>query len=173
MLRLLYVALSLFLLAPSVQADATVALPLFNPSKDRSLDWVGESAAENIIEALNGEGLVTLDRIDRAEAYQRLSLRPSVSLSRASIVKIADELDASHAIFGSFEIVRDPVAKATVRLIVRVLDLRKLSQTPDFTEEGLLEDLASLQNKIAWKVLTAIVAKPVVAEADLDRKSVV
>jgi len=166
MLRLLYVALSLFPLAPPVQADATVALPLFNPSKDRSLDWVGESAAENIIEALHGEGLVTLDRIDRAEAYQRLSLRPSVSLSRASIVKIADELDASHAIFGSFEIVRDPAAKATVRLIVRVLDLRKLSQTPDFTEDGLLEDLASLQNRIAWKVLTAIVAKPASAEAD-------
>ncbi len=166
MLRLLYVALSLFPLAPLAQADATVALPLFNLSKDRSVDWVGESAAENIIEALHGEGVVTLDRIDRAEAYQRLSLRPAVSLSRASIVKIADELDASHAIFGSFEIVRDPASKATVRLIVRVLDLRKLSQSPEFTEEGLLEDLASHQNKIAWKVLTAIVAKPATTETD-------
>lgn len=166
MLRLPHVALSLFLLAPLAQADATVALPLFNLSKDRSVDWVGESAAENIIEALHGEGVVTLDRIDRAEAYQRLSLRPAVSLSRASIVKIADELDASHAIFGSFEIVRDPASKATVRLIVRVLDLRKLSQSPEFTEVGLLEDLASHQNKIAWKVLTAIVAKPATTETE-------
>ena len=166
MLRLPHVALSLFLLAPLAQADATGALPLFNLSKDRSVDWVGESAAENIIEALHGEGVVTLDRIDRAEAYQRLALRPAVSLSRASIVKIADELDASHAIFGSFEIVRDPASKATVRLIVRVLDLRKLSQSPEFTEEGLLEDLASHQNKIAWKVLTAIVAKPATTETE-------
>ena len=53
MLRPLYVALSLFPVAPSVQADAAVALPLFNPSKDRSVDWVGESAAENIIEPLH------------------------------------------------------------------------------------------------------------------------
>ena len=166
MLRLLFAALSLLPLAPSVQADATVALPLFNSSKDRTLDWVGESAAESIIEALHGEGLVTLDRIDRAEAYQRLSLRPNMSLSRASIVKIADELDASHATFGSFEIVREAGAKASVRLTVRVLDLRKLSQTPDFTEEGLLEDLASLQNKIAWKVLAAIVPKVGTVEAD-------
>ncbi|MSV32873.1 MAG: tetratricopeptide repeat protein [Bryobacterales bacterium] len=166
MLRLPHVALSLFLLAPLAQADATVALPLFNLSKDRSVDWVGESAAENIIEALHGEGVVTLDRIDRAEAYQRLALRPAVSLSRASIVKIADELDASHAIFGSFEIVRDPAAKSTVRLVVRVLDLRKLSQSPEFTEVGLLEDLASHQNKIAWKVLTAIVAKPATTETE-------
>lgn len=166
MLRLPHVALSLFLLAPLAQADATVALPLFNLSKDRSVDWVGESAAENIIEALHGEGVVTLDRIDRAEAYQRLALRPAVSLSRASIVKIADELDASHAIFGSFEIVRDPAAKSTVRLVVRVLDLRKLSQSPEFTEVGLLEDLASHQNRIAWKVLTAIVAKPATTETE-------
>jgi len=166
MLRLLYVALSLLMLAPVAQADATVALPLFNTSKDRTVDWVGESAAESIIEALHGEGLVTLDRIDRAEAYQRLSLRPRVSLSRASIVKIADELDASNAIFGSYEIIRDPAAKATIKLTVRVLDLRKLRQTPEFAEEGLLEDLASLQNKIAWKVLTAIVAKPVATEVE-------
>ncbi|MFN0103468.1 MAG: tetratricopeptide repeat protein [Bryobacteraceae bacterium] len=166
MLRLPHVALSLFLLAPAAQADATVALPLLNLSQDRSVDWVGESVAENLIEALHGEGLVTLDRIDRAGAYQRLSLLPNLSLSRASIVKIADELDASHAIFGSFEILRDPAAKPNARLTVRVLDLRKLRQTPDFTEEGLLEDLASLQNKIAWKVLAAIVSKPTATEAD-------
>jgi tetratricopeptide (TPR) repeat protein len=166
MLRLLYVAVSLLVLAPAVQAGATVALPLFNSSRDRSVDWVGESVAESIIEALHGEGLVTLDRNDRAEAYHRLSLRPSIALSRASIVKIADELDASHAIFGTFEVVRNAPAKTTVRLSVRVLDLRKLSQTPDFTEDGLLEDLASIQNKIAWSVLAAINAKPISTQTD-------
>jgi tetratricopeptide (TPR) repeat protein len=165
MLRLLYVALPLFLLAPVVKADATVALPLFNLAKDRSVDWVGESVAEGVIEALHGEGLVTLDRIDRAEAYQRLSLRSNVNLSRASIVKIADELDASHAIFGSFVVTREGAAKATLKLSVRVLDLRRLSQSAEFVEQGLLEDLAPLQNRIAWKVLTAIVAKPPVTEA--------
>ncbi|MBI2685951.1 MAG: tetratricopeptide repeat protein [Acidobacteria bacterium] len=161
--RLLYVALSLLLLAPAARADATVALPLFNASKDRSLDWVGESVAESIIDALHGEGLVTLDRIDRAEACQRLSLRLNAALSRASVVKIADELDASHAIFGSFEIT-DSKIKPNVRLTVRVIDLRKVRQSAPFTAEGLLEDLTTLQNTLAWKVLTAIVTQPAVAE---------
>lgn len=164
--RLLYAALSLLFLAPLAQADATVALPLVNLSKDRTVDWVGESVAEGIIEALHGEGLVTLDRIDRAEAFQRLSLRPSASLSRASIVKIADELDASHAIFGSYQILRNPPSKATARLAVRVLDLRRLGQTPDFVEEGLLEDLAVLQSKIAWKVLSSIIPQTAATEAE-------
>lgn len=169
--RLLYAALSLFLLAPAVRADATVALPLFNLSKDHSVDWVGESAAESIIDALHAEGLVTLDRAVRAEAFQRLSLRPNVSLSRAAVVKIADELDASHAIFGAFAVTKDAVAKPAVRLSVRVLDLRKLRQTPDIVEEGLLEDLASLQNRLAWKVFTAIHPQPAATEAGfLDRQ---
>lgn len=165
MLRLLYVAVSLFLLAPAAQADATVALPLFNLSSDHSVDWIGESVSEHIIEALHGEGLVTFDRTDRAEAYHRLSLRPGMSLSRASIVKIADELDASHAVFGTFAVHRAPPAKPTVQLTVRVLDLRMLSQSPDYTETGLLEDLASLQNRIAWMALNAIVPQSPVSES--------
>lgn len=169
MSRFLWVALSLLLLAPSVRADATVALPLYNLSKDRSLDWVGESVAENIIEAIHTEGFVTFDRTDRAEACQRLSLRPNASLSRASIVRIADELDASHAIFGSFDVIRDPAtpgAKPIIRLTARVLDLKQLRQSPEFNEEGLLEDLAVLQNKLAWKALTAITPKPGTTEAE-------
>ncbi len=166
MLRLLYVALPLLLLAPVAQADATVALPLYNLSNDRTVDWLGESVAENIIEALHSEGLVTLDRIDRAEACERLSLRPNASLSRASVVKIADELDASHAIFGSFELKRETGTKPVVKLVVRVLDLRKLRQTPEIAEEGLLEDLATIQNRVAWRVLNSITLKPSSSEAD-------
>lgn len=164
--RLLFAALSLLLLAPAARADATVALPLYNLTKDRSVDWVGESVAENIIEALHAEGLVTLDRNDRAEACQRLSLRANASLSRASVVKIADELDASHAIFGSFDIQREAGAKPSIKLSVRVLDLKQVRQSEEFTADGLLEDLAGLQNALAWKVLTSIVAKPATAEAD-------
>lgn len=166
MSRLLFAALFAVLLAPRALADATVALPLYNVSKDRSLDWVGESVAENIIEALHHEGLVTLDRIDRAEACQRLSLRANAWLSRASVVKIADELDASNAIFGSYEIRKEAGAKPSILLSVRVIDLKQIRQSPDFVAEGLLEDLAGLQNTLAWKVLTAIVPKPATTEAD-------
>lgn len=166
MLRVLSLALGVLALAPVVRADATVAFPLFNSSNDRTLDWVGESVAEGIQEALHSEGLVTLDRIDRAEACTRLSLDTATLLSRASIVKIADELDASHAIFGLFEVKREAGAKPTLRLAVRVIDLKKLRQTPEIVDTGLLEDLALLQNRISWKVLNSIVLKPSASEGD-------
>jgi tetratricopeptide (TPR) repeat protein len=171
MFRLLCAALSLVLLAPLLRADATVALPLTNLSADRSLDWVGESVAENIGEALHSEGLVVLDRLDRAEALKRLSLRSNVPLSRASIVRIADELDASSAVYGAFEVIRELNAKPSLKLSIRVLDLRNLRQSPELTAAGLLEDLASLQDKLAWMALAAIAPQPPGAEqAFLSRR---
>ena len=166
MLRVLIAALGLCVLAPEARADATVALPLYNLSKDRTVDWVGESVAEGVLEALHSEGLVTLDRNDRAEACQRLSLKVEAMLSRASVVKIGDELDASHAVYGSFEVKREGAAKPGLRLTVRVLDLKKLRQTPEIVEEGLLEDLATLQNRVSWKVLNSIALKPSESEGD-------
>ncbi len=171
MFRLLSAALSLVLLAPVLRADATVALPLSNLSADRSLDWVGESVAEAIAEALHAEGLVVLDRLDRAEAFKRLSLRPNAPLSRASIVRIADELDASSAVYGSFEVSRPPNAKPSLKLSIRVLDLRNLRQSPELSAAGLLEDLAPLQDKLAWMALAAISPQsPAAEQAFLSRR---
>jgi len=166
MLRVLIAALGLCVLAPEARADATVALPLYNSTKDRTVDWVGESVAEGVLEALHSEGLVTLDRNDRAEACQRLALKVDAMLSRASVVKIGDELDASHAVYGSFEVKREAATKPGLRLTVRVLDLKKLRQTPEIVEEGLLEDLATLQNRVSWKVLNSIALKPSESEGD-------
>lgn len=173
MLRTAIVALMLSFCALPLIADAVVALPLNNDARDHTIDWIGESVAENILEAMHSEGLVVLDRGDRSEAYDRLQLRPFVPLSRASVVKIADELGASHAVYGSFVLVRhsDPAIKPTLRLTARVLDLRNLRQSAALAEEGPLEELATLQNKLAWQALCAIVPGPATtADSFLSRR---
>lgn len=156
MVRTLFAALSLFVFVSPLRAQATVALPLNNLAGDRSLDWIGESVAETIADTLHAEGLVMLDRTDRAEAMKRLSLRPGQALSRASVVRLADELGASSAVHGSFEVRRPEGAKPTLTASIRVLDLRQLRQTDDLRVEGLLEDLGVLQYRLAWMALTSI-----------------
>ena len=47
---------------------------------------------------------MALDRPDRKEAYQRLSIRPYTVLTKASVVKIGQSLDAEQVIFGEFEL---------------------------------------------------------------------
>ena len=79
-----------------LSAQTVLVLPFFNHTKSANLDWIGESISEVVHDALSSEGLLVLDREDRLEGYRRLSLRPGAELTRASIIKIGQTLDAGH-----------------------------------------------------------------------------
>jgi len=154
--RKLFAALPLLVYIPATWGQATVVLPFTNLSNDANLEWIGEAAAENILDAVHAEGLLTLDRADRTLAMQRLALPANVVLSRASILRIADELEAEFAVFGEFEVDKPAGEKASIKLRARVVDRKRLYQSPELLEAGALDDLALLQNRLAWKVLSAI-----------------
>src|SRR5262247_281739 len=131
MLRLLLPAL---LCSIVLQAETIVVLPFFNVGKQPNLDWIGESIAESVRDALASEGVLVLDRAERLEAYRRLSLRPGAELTHASIFKIGESLDATHVVYGSFEL-----PPGSLRITARILDLKHTRQSPPFTQAGALE----------------------------------
>lgn len=154
----------LFALLPAVcaltlpaKADTLVVLPFFNGSSNNSIDWVGESLSESIREALAGGGDIVIGRDDRALVYRRLSIRPYVVLTRASVIKIAETLDAEKVVYGRFDLqaapAGEPLRKGSLRVTAHVLDLRHMKQGPEFQEAGALEDLAVLQRHLAWQAL--------------------
>lgn len=138
-------------------ADNYLVLPFFNLSKNPSLDWVGESLSEHIREAMGSEGVLTLEREDWREAYRRLSVRPYSLLTKASVIRVAEFLDADQVIFGSFELTapedKEPKGRGTLRVLARILDLRKTKLGPEFIEVSPLEELARLQTHLAWQTL--------------------
>lgn len=159
---------------PPAQAATYLVLPFFNLSKNPNLDWLGESLAESVREALSSEGLMTLDRDERIEAYSRLSLRPYSLLTKASVVKIGEELDAELVIFGQYDVkaVPDSPPKSRGSLIItaRVLDLKHLKQGPEFREVGALEDLASLQSHLGWQTLRYLRPSSAPSEAEFQQR---
>ena len=139
-------------------ADTVAVLPLFNleESKSANLDWIGESVAETIHEALSSSGLLVLPREDREEAYHRLSLRTGVVLTKASVLKIGETLDAGQVVFGELRVSEAEAPnnpKATLHLVVRIIDLKKLREGPEFSQEGPLENLSQMETKLAWLLL--------------------
>jgi tetratricopeptide (TPR) repeat protein len=161
------------LLAPA-QAATYLVLPFFNVSKNPSLDWMGESFAESVREAISSEGLMALDRDDRIEAYSRLSLRPYSLLTKASVVKIGEELDAEMVIFGQYDVtpLPDPSVKSrgSLQITARVLDLKHVKQGPEFREVGALEDLAALQEHLAWQTLRYLKPTSAPSEAEFRQR---
>lgn len=144
-------------LAPACGQTVAV-LPFFNLSGSSNLDWIGESVAETIRETLATEGILVLDRESRAEAYRRLAIRPYVQLTRATVIKLGEVLDAERVVYGSFKVSAapgepSPAGEQSLQLAVRVLDLRRLKQSTEESATGALEDLAEVQNRLAWQTM--------------------
>ncbi len=164
--------------ANAVFADTFLILPFTNSSKNSNLDWIGESVSESIREALAGEGGIVLDREDRREAYRRLSLRPNVPITKASIVVLAESLDAEQVIFGTYEYSAPaagaPRGKGTLRITAQILDLKHTKLGPEYMEMGALDDLAKLQTHLAWQTLQFMMPKTSPSEQEfLKRQPVV
>jgi tetratricopeptide (TPR) repeat protein len=162
------------LLAPMLHADNLLVLRFFNLSKDSSLNWIGDSIAESIRETLAAEGRAAIERDEREEVYQRLAIRPYAMLTKASVVKLGEALDAEQVIYGQFEIkpATDLAVKSrgSVQITAHLLDLKHIKQGPDFGEVGALEDLAALQRHLAWQTLRFVSPEDQTSEEEFVRR---
>ena len=147
----------------ALRADTALVMPFFNHSGSASLDWIGESVAETVHDALASEGLLALDRDSRMEGYRRLSLRPGAELTHASIIKVAEALDASQVIYGFYEVLPAPDSegrsKGSLRITARILDMKAGVLGPSFGEVGAMEDLATVEERLAWQALESLSSK--------------
>lgn len=174
MIRFLCVLGGVCFLLPRAQAATYLVLPFFNLSKDSNLDWIGESLADSVREGLSSEGLMALDRDVRMEGYNRLSLRPYTVLTKASVIKIGEEVDAEFVVFGQFDVKPVPDAstksRGSLQITARVLDLKHVKQGPEFREVGALEDLAGLQEHLAWQTLRYLKPAGAPSEAEFEQR---
>jgi tetratricopeptide (TPR) repeat protein len=151
-------------------ADTIAVLPLFNVDERASpnLDWIGESVSETIDEGLSTSGLLVLPREDREEVYRRLSLRTGVVLTKASVLKIGETLDAGQIVFGELRVDGADTGatslKSNLRLVVRVIDLKKFQQGAEFVQTGTLETLSRMETKLAWMLLRQLVPESAPSE---------
>ncbi|HEY3740599.1 MAG TPA: tetratricopeptide repeat protein [Bryobacteraceae bacterium] len=161
-------------------ADTFVVLPFANVSKNApaNINWVGESIAETLRETLAAGEAIALDRDEREEAYKQLGIKQNVLLTRASMIKIAGALEADQIVYGEFELTPLPppppgstavaAVRGSLRISAHVLDLKRMHQGPEFSEQGALEDLASLQMRLAWRTLHFVRGSRAPSEADFQ-----
>lgn len=158
------------LAADRLSAENTLVLPFFNLSSDGSLDWIGESLSETLRDALASEGLLVLQRQDREEAFRRLAIRQNSQLTRATVIRLGEVLDADQVIFGSFQFTPpeggQPKIRGSLRIHAQSIHLRRASRGPDQVETGSLEDLARLQTRLAWQTVRVLVPRYTTTEEE-------
>jgi tetratricopeptide (TPR) repeat protein len=128
-----------------------VVIPFENASPTPGLEWLGESFPETFHEQLNSPVLYVASRDERLRAYDRQGVPAGVDPSRATLYRLAEQMDLDYAVLGSYKY--DGVRlTATAQL----LDMRAPKLSPAVTESAPLADLGKLQSALAWDLLRLI-----------------
>jgi tetratricopeptide (TPR) repeat protein len=132
--------------APGTQT--VLVLPFDNSTHQPGLEWISEAFPEILSQRLNTQSLFLISRDDRQYAFDRMGIPVNLHASRATLYRIATQLDADFILLGSYS-----YDGQTFTARAQVLDMKALSLSPDQVESGPLTDLIGIQTALAWDVL--------------------
>ena len=139
------------MVAQTVPGRTLVVVPFENTSPTPGLEWIGESFPEAFHEQLNSPVLYVASRDERLRAYDRQGIPAGVHASRATLYRLAEQMDVDYAVLGSYRYDGEHLT-ATAQL----LDMRAQRLSPAATESAPLAGLGTLQSALAWDVLRLI-----------------
>jgi tetratricopeptide (TPR) repeat protein len=137
--------------APTGLGRTMVAIPFENASPMPGLDWLGESFSEAFHQQLNSPVLYVASRDERLRAYDRQGIPAGVHASRATLYRLAEQMDLDYAVLGSYT-----YDGTCLTAIAQLLDMRAQKLLPAVTESAPLADLGNLQSALAWDLLHII-----------------
>ena len=128
-----------------------VVIPFENSSPTPGLEWLGESFPEAFHEQLNSPILYVASRDERLRAYDRQGIPAGVHASRATLYRLAEQMDVDYVVLGSYKYDGNRLTADA-----QLLDMRGQKLLPVATEAGALADLGNLQSALAWDLLRVI-----------------
>ena len=132
--------------------QTVLVLPFENRSKAPGLDWIGEAFPEVLGQRLTAAHLNLISRDDRNYAFDRLGIPTTLHPSRATLFRIAEQMDADFVVFGSYN-----YDGQTFSTSAQVLDMKRLKLSDELKNNGPLLNLIDVQTNLSWRVLKSIV----------------
>ncbi len=136
--------------APAIGSQIYLVFPFENAGASSRLDWLGEGLEELTILRLSAAGESVYSHSGRINELDRYGLPPGAKLSRATMLRIAEDLDVDYVLFGSFT-----SDGTTLTVESRILRVNPPSLLPVIRESGPLDSLMDLQTKLAWRTLSS------------------
>ena len=128
-----------------------LVVPFENQSKAPGIKWISDSFPELLQERLNSATLFVLPREDRLRAYDRLGIPVELHPSRATLYRIAEQLDVDYVVLGLYRF-----DGRTFTTTAQLLDMRRPHLLPEINESGPLIQLIDVQTALAWDILHAL-----------------
>ena len=135
----------------ATSSQTVLVMPFENGSGAPGLEWIAEAFPAVLSQRLNSPAIFVLSREDRLRAYDRAGIPVQVHPSRATIYRIAEQMDVDYVILGRYSF--DGRVFTTQ---AQVLDMRSPKLLPEMVESGPLPELINVQTALAWDVLRSL-----------------
>jgi tetratricopeptide (TPR) repeat protein/TolB-like protein len=143
------------------QQGIYVVLPFENAGASPRLEWLSEGLEELTIQRLSAAGEQVYSHAGRVAELERYGLPHTSKVSRATMLHMAEDLDADYVVFGRFA-----ANGASLTIELRVLNVNPAALRPVLRETGSLDSLMDLHTRLVWRMLSASdhKRKPTLAE---------
>jgi tetratricopeptide (TPR) repeat protein len=125
-----------------------VVLPFENASASQRLDWLGEGLEELTIQRLSAAGEQVYSHAGRAADLERYGLPRTSKFSRATMIRIAEDLDADYVVFGRYT-----ASGNSLTIEMRALSIDPMALRPAVRDTGSLNALMELHARVLWRML--------------------
>jgi tetratricopeptide (TPR) repeat protein len=158
-------AAAVIVMMPSVLSAqrTTVLVNAFeNQTGDRSLDWIGEGLSVLLGERLTAQSQLYVFGLDeRMAEYDKLSIPDTVTVSRATALKIGWDMGADIIVTGKISGTHEDF-----RIDARVMDLTEGNADFDVNAAGKLDDVISMAANLSSQLAKGLVPGADLPESD-------
>ena len=162
-MKKLFFLLFTFISFPLFASRSIVILPFSDESKTQQVYWLGEGFSESLSEEMFLKNAFIIERPERRSAYDALRIPYVGNLSRATMLKIGENLGADFIVFGTYT-----VEEKSLTVESRVIETASSKLSSPIQASGTLDGLYTvqsqikeqLQNYFAFRKLEPIASKP-------------
>ena len=132
-----------------------MVMPFENQSSAPGLEWIGEAFPEVLSQRMSSPRLYPISRADRSYAFDHTGVATAVHPSRATIYRIAEQMDVDYVVLGSYDFDGSRFSASA-----QLLDMKKLHLYPAVQSSSALRNLIDVQTVLAWELLEQMPVPP-------------
>ncbi|HEV7512130.1 MAG TPA: tetratricopeptide repeat protein [Candidatus Acidoferrum sp.] len=126
-----------------------LVFPFQNSGPSSRLDWLSEGLEELTIQGLSSAGEQVYSHSWRLGELERYGIPTTAKLSRATMLHVAEDLDADFVVFGSFN-----YDGKNLTVDGRLLRVNPTALLQPLHESGPLETVMDLHTRLMWRMLS-------------------
>jgi tetratricopeptide (TPR) repeat protein len=136
-------------MVPADQHAVYLVFPFEKVGASPRLDWLGEGLEELTIQRLSAAGVHVYSHAGRLAELERYGIPHNSKLSRATMLHIAEDLDADFVVVGKFK-----SDGTSLTIESQMLRVNPTALLPPVKKGGPLDSLMDMDTQVVWEMLS-------------------